>query len=128
MHFLSITVLDFMVVWKKFVNQWKQIIPTRLSLSDENKIEILLRNHGNQSWHYEVVDELPYQLQNRDFSIIGDIKAKGNEKISYYIRPLSRGVYAFGNLNVFLMSRLRLVKRRVTIPRTQCTGLSVSFK
>jgi uncharacterized protein (DUF58 family) len=115
--FLSITVLDFIWLFgRNLLISGNRIIPTRLSLSDENKIEILLRNHGNQTWHFEVVDELPYQLQNRDFSIIGNIKARGNEKISYSIRPLSRGVYAFGNLNVFLMSRLRLVKRRVTIP------------
>ena len=57
----------------------------RLSLSDENKIEIVLQNQSNSDYNYEIIDELPVQLQERDFLIKGYIKAKMNKKEIYWL-------------------------------------------
>lgn len=94
-------------------------VATRLSLSDENRIDITLRNHGNRNWYFELVDELPEQLQIRNFSISSKIDAYSNCELQYSIRPTSRGVYSFGKIQVFLMSNLRLVKRRIQLPLEQ---------
>lgn len=94
-------------------------VATRLSLSDENRIDITLRNHGNRNWFFELVDELPEQLQIRNFSINSKIDAYSNCELQYSIRPTSRGVYSFGKIQVFLMSNLRLVKRRIQLPLEQ---------
>lgn len=94
-------------------------VATRLSLSDENRIDITLRNHGNRNWFFELVDELPEQLQIRNFSINSKINAYSNCELQYSIRPTSRGVYSFGKIQVFLMSNLRLVKRRIQLPLEQ---------
>lgn len=88
----------------------------RLSLSDDNRITILLRNHGRRTWYFELIDELPEQLQIRDFSIRGKIEALGNSELNYYIKPLSRGVYAFGKLNVIIRSQLKLAGRQIRLP------------
>ncbi len=88
----------------------------RLSLSDENRIVLLLRNHGRRSWYFELIDELPEQVQIRDFSIKGKIEALGNAEMIYHLKPLSRGVYAFGKLNVIIMSNLKLAGRQIRLP------------
>lgn len=115
--FFSIVLIDFTWLYaKKILIQGNRITQPLLSLSDENKIELIIRNLSSRSWNLNIIDELPFQLQKRDFNIKLDIKPKSNEKIAYYIRPLSRGEYHFGNLNVFVKSKLGLIKRRVVIP------------
>ncbi len=118
--FLSLTVIDLAWLFsKKILIQGNRIMPHMLSLSDDNPVEIILRNLSPRFWHLEIVDELPEQLQVRDFTISISLKPFANEKLKYSIRPLSRGVYTFGLLNIFAMSRLKLISRRVQLPVEQ---------
>ncbi len=118
--FSAFTLLDFTWLFsKKVLIQGNRIVPHMLSLSDDNQVEIMLRNLSSRFWHVDIVDELPEQLQVRDFRMMIELLPFGNEKVSYKIRPLSRGVYAFGLLNIFAMSKLKLVKRRVQLPLEQ---------
>jgi uncharacterized protein (DUF58 family) len=118
--FLAFTCLDFLWLFgKKIPLQGNRTLPHMLSLSDDNRVDILLRNLSSRFWHIDIVDELPEQLQVRDFNMTLSLPPKSNESIHYMIRPLSRGIYAFGFLNVFVMSRLGLVKRRLPLPLEQ---------
>jgi uncharacterized protein (DUF58 family) len=104
---------------KKQMLSGQRTVPPRLSLSDENRIGVQLSNLGKQHLTFELVDELPVQLQVRDFSIKGTLTANGTRHLHYSIRPLSRGAYSFGEMNVFLMSRLKLMQRRIRLPLEQ---------
>jgi len=115
--FCALTLIDFTWLFKQRVLiQGNRILPHMLSLSDDNKIDIILRNMSPRFWYVDIVDELPEQLQERNFKMSLQLGAYGNEKLTYTIRPLSRGIYTFGVLNIFSMSRLKLVKRRVQLP------------
>lgn len=85
----------------------------RLSLADENDIILNVTNRTKRDWQYELIDELPAQLQIRDFLLEGHIKALGTKQHSYKIQPKSRGVYTFQSVNLFLIGRLGVLKRRI---------------
>ena len=115
--FGAFVLVDFIWLFgRKVLIQGNRILPHMLSLSDENQVQIMLRNLSSRFWHIRIVDELPEQLQERNFNMELELHPYGNERLSYMIRPLSRGVYAFGRLNIFAMSRLKLVSRRVQLP------------
>lgn len=116
----ALTLIDGLWLFiQRILIQANRITPTLFSLSDENKVELILRNLSNRQWHLEIVDELPEQFQKRDFKIKKRIDSLGNLSCHYHLRPLQRGEYHFGQLNIFVMSHLRLVRRRIRIPIEQ---------
>ncbi len=89
------------------------------SLGDENRIDLLLKNHALISLQIEVIDELPFQLQKRDFRQVVFLAPREVKKISYTIRPVLRGEYHFGNTVIYLRSKLKLVSRRINAGQLQ---------
>lgn len=90
----------------------RRITPERLSNGDENPVQIELSSRYAFPVSLELVDELPEQFQRRDFLMHARLPARGEASLSYDLRPVKRGVYAFGALNVFVRSPLGLVERR----------------
>jgi uncharacterized protein (DUF58 family) len=90
----------------------KRTVAARFSNGDENKVLISLQNNYAFILKTKIVDELPPQFQLRDWEKKASLK--GNEKISipFTLRPVERGEYHFGKLNVFVTSPLGLVTRR----------------
>lgn len=87
-----------------------------LSLGDENRISVTISNSYNFKTASVIVDELPEQLQERNFEIKTDFRAFEKEKkIKYKITPKSRGLYTFGNINIFAKSPLKIAERRVIV-------------
>jgi uncharacterized protein (DUF58 family) len=83
-------------------------------MGDENKITLNLENSFNFKVDIEIIDELPEQLQERDFHLqIQGITGESKE-IVYRIVPKSRGIYCFGKIHLFITSKLKLVERRIT--------------
>ena len=87
-------------------------LPRIFSLSDENPVRIELHNRSAQPLRLTVIDELPVQFQQRDFERSLPLAPGARETLRYTLRPTSRGVYAFGAINVFLETRLGLLQRR----------------
>jgi uncharacterized protein (DUF58 family) len=86
--------------------------PERFSNGDENLVTLFLENRYSFKTSIEVIDEIPYQFQRRDVLFEAQVNARSGQQIHYHLRPVSRGVYEFGHVNVFIMTPLRLVKRR----------------
>ncbi len=76
--------------------------PRILELGEQNKILIKIKNDNKYTLKLSVIDELPYQLQIRDFEKSINIAALETGEIDYTIKPYSRGVYAFGDINIFI--------------------------
>ncbi|RMF00789.1 MAG: DUF58 domain-containing protein, partial [Bacteroidetes bacterium] len=64
------------------------------------------------SFHLTVIDELPVQLQVRDFSLRVDLAAGAQQQLTYTIRPTERDAYHFGRILLYLSTRLGLLERR----------------
>ena len=89
------------------------------SLSDPNPVHLHLLNRSNLHLHLTVIDELPLQFQRRDFEIHCSLPPGEPFQIDYPLTPLTRGIYAFGAINVFLATRLGLVERRLVFEQPQ---------
>ncbi len=97
----------------------KRTIQPILSLSDPNPVEVYLENKSQLHLHLNVEDELPDQLQRRDFQVGIDLSAGGSHIIQYEIRPLTRGSYLFGDVVVFVSTRLGIIERKLRSAQAQ---------
>ncbi|MEH6304077.1 DUF58 domain-containing protein [Olivibacter sp. CPCC 100613] len=86
--------------------------PTRLSNSDVNDIWITSENHYPFVVRIGIIDEIPYQFQKRDIWFEQTIGAKERRSFSYPLRPVKRGLYAFGKLRTFVQSPIGFIQRR----------------
>lgn len=107
--------------------QAKRVAPERLSNGDENQIKIYLKSRYNFKIDCDIIDELPVQFQNRDFLYHLKVDALGENEISYFVKPVDRGEYVFGNLNVFVIGYFKLVKRKYTFDHAQQVACYPSF-
>lgn len=87
-------------------------VPERLSNGDENTVRIHVKSRYPFPLVLELVDELPEQFQRRDFMLVSRLRAMGDCSLTYALRPVKRGVYQFGSLNVFVRTPLGLAERR----------------
>lgn len=91
-----------------------RIVPERLSNGDENKILITVKNGFSFPVAIDIIDELPEQLQIRDFRKKERLAGGGQARVRYSIKPARRGEYVFGNILLYVSSRLGLLSRRFT--------------
>lgn len=89
-----------------------RVTPEKLSNGDENSIVISVNNFYTFPIYTKVIDEIPDQFQIRNFEIKRKIKNNTTDDFQYYLRPVTRGEYFFGNLNVYVSSPLRLISKR----------------
>jgi len=104
--------VDLILLFKQKGISASRILPEKLSNGDDNPIELTLQNNYNFKTSLLIIDELPFQYQKRDFEINTQLKAHDKKKITYTLRPLERGEYYFGNLNIYANSTIGLVTRR----------------
>lgn len=99
----------------------------RFSLGDNNKVFLTIKNNYVFPANVSIIDELPVQFQERNW--IRKLKVKGNtsEQILYTLRPVSRGEYRFGNINVFVNGPLQLVKRKFIFEAHQVVKVYPSY-
>ncbi|WP_121966397.1 DUF58 domain-containing protein [Myroides sp. N17-2] len=111
--FFATILVDITILFtKKDKIQATRILPEKLSNSDDNHIYISIENKYNIAVQCEIIDEIPFQFQRRDFEIIKSIAAKELKTLSYTLRPTERGEYVFGKLNIYVSSPLKLVSKR----------------
>jgi len=90
----------------------KRISADKLSNGDENEISIYLENFYTFNTELRVFDEIPHQFQRRDLEFNLGLTAGESKVIKYHLRPVKRGEYSFGAVNVLLSSPLKLFSRR----------------
>lgn len=111
-------ILDVLILFfAKNGIEGSRITPEKLSNGDENEIKISIKNFYTFPISVQLIDEIPFQFQIRDFEIRQKIKASSEKEINYYLRPTERGEYYFGNLNVYVSSPLCLISRRFTFDK-----------
>ncbi|MEM7107673.1 MAG: DUF58 domain-containing protein [Bacteroidota bacterium] len=89
-----------------------RVTPEKLSNGDQNELLVKLSNFYTFRVHLDIIDEIPHQFQVRDHHHMLSLATRKNETLSYFLRPVKRGEYSFGALNVYASSNIGLVKRR----------------
>ena len=86
--------------------------PERLSNGDHNEIRIYAENLYPFMIQLKVIDELPFQFQKRDLDFQLSLAPREKKVIKYQLRPVKRGEYHFGKVNIFVSTILGTVKRK----------------
>ncbi len=92
----------------------KRYISERLSNGDINPVSITVKNNYPFSVAMEIIEELPFQLQERKHYYKRKFAAGEEVGFSYELRPVERGEYNFGNILAYASSLLGLIQRGFT--------------
>jgi uncharacterized protein (DUF58 family) len=90
----------------------ERIATDRFSIGDDNKVVLKLSNYYPFPARVSVIDELPEQFQERNWLRRARIPGKESTELEYTLRPVTRGEYNFGSINMFVHGPLKLAKRR----------------
>ena len=99
----------------------------RFSLGDENKVVLTIVNGFGFKVKLEIIDEIPVQFQQRNWLMKSHLDKNETQNIQYFLRPVQRGVYEFGNINVFVNGPLKLSKRRFIFKVAQTVSVYPSY-
>lgn len=102
-------------------------VSDRLSNGDENKVEIEVSNKMPFVLDVQIIDELPEQVQERNFLLKLRLDSRERKTLSYTITPVQRGEYRFGDIILYLQSQLGLVRRRQDIKAAEKVRVYPSF-
>lgn len=108
---LVLTDIFLLFVKKNPVHSHRKL-PKLFTLGDDNTVHLVIENKSGQRLFLSIIDELPIQLQKRDFELPALLSPGETREMNYEIRPTERGIYRFGAINIFASSFLGLVQRR----------------
>jgi len=99
----------------------------RLSNGDVNEIRIDIENYYAYNVSLEIIDEVPHQFQKRD--VLFHVQLNGGEKkiLRYQLRPVKRGSYEFGVINIYVKAMLALFSRRYIVGEPQNVPVYPSY-
>lgn len=86
--------------------------PDKLSNGDENEIRIHVENFYPFKATLNIIDEIPHQFQRRDLNFELSLAPGEKKIIQYSLRPVKRGEYSFGSVNVYVSSPIGFLSRR----------------
>ena len=108
-----LTILDTIILFAaKNGVKGKRVLPEKFSNGDENPVNLVISNYYTFNVNVTIIDEVPVQFQVRDFSIERKLEASSSSEIEYKLRPVERGEYHFGKLNIYVTSVFGLISRR----------------
>lgn len=113
---IAVLVADFILLFTavKSISATRKT-PRILGLADSVAIKLKIIYRGLLDLDAMVIDELPEELQERNFRLLTKL-TPGITNLSYSIKALNRGIYSFGNLNVFIESPIHFARRRLILP------------
>ena len=90
-------------------------VSDQLSLSDQQPVKYQITNNSATAVLIELLDELPYQLQQRKFLYQLELPAEEKWKVEHHIQPTKRGLYQFGKLHLYVSHGfINFLQKRIT--------------
>lgn len=105
----------------------KRHIGERLSNGDDNNIELVLQNNYRFPVTIDLIDEIPHQFQKRDFKMTLTVDSRKQRRLHYALRPVKRGEYEFGYVQVYVRSPLAFIVRRFRFEAATKVAVYPSF-
>jgi uncharacterized protein (DUF58 family) len=113
-----LVVADYLTTTRPHEIEVERINDTKLSLGADNLITLLLANRGRRPVRFQVRDEYPYRFNSDATILAGEIAPYDIHEARYHVRPLQRGDYSFGDINIRYISTLKTFVRQVRYPAT----------
>jgi uncharacterized protein (DUF58 family) len=105
----------------------QRFTPEKFSNGDDNPIRIFLQNFYQFTVKLRVIDEVPQQFQMREAQFWVTLKAGETKAINYNLRPVKRGEYHFGSLNVLVTGPIGFISRRFQFAESVMVPVYPSF-
>ena len=105
----------------------QRIVGDKFSNGEENPVRIRVENKYPFAVRVRVVDEAPVEFQERNNSLNFCLSSHEHKEGTYFLRPVKRGAYRFGQVRVFVTSRLSLVERRYSFGKEKEVAVYPSF-
>lgn len=113
---IGLVLLDVLVTPRPELIEAERLNDTRLSLGAENLITVLLANRSPRALHVTVRDEYPYQFPADRMTLTGTLPPYDILEVTYHVRPVQRGDYHFGDINLRYRSVLQTFVRQARYP------------
>ncbi|HAE29923.1 MAG TPA: DUF58 domain-containing protein [Flavobacteriales bacterium] len=127
--FLALTVFDVVVLFmSKGKIEATRNLSDRLSLGDDNTIELVLKSSYKMPVNTRVMDELPDEFQVRNNEEQIHFIPGSTERIVYDVKPVRRGVYKWKKINVYVSTVLNFAERRYRLGDSVEAGCYPSIK
>ncbi len=111
--FVILLVYDYLLLFAKNKGFFaRRSMAERLSNGDENIIRIDLENLYPYTVQLQIIDEVPHQFQKRDVLFKLSLAAGDKKILRYNLRPVKRGNYQFGVVNIYVTTTCGLLSRR----------------
>ncbi len=101
--------------------------PDRLSNGDDNSLEIHIESFYPFPVRAGIVDEIPFQFQERNIWFDVKLSPRVPRVINYQLRPVKRGEYEFGKIHVYVSSPIGLIRRRYSFDEPETLPVYPSF-
>lgn len=109
---LGLVLVDIYLLYRTKGIEANRSHDAKLSNGDENKIVLSLQSSYAHDIALEIIDEIPIQFQRRDILWKSELAPGERKSLQYHLRPVKRGEYHFGSINVFALTNIALVKRK----------------
>lgn len=123
---LILVELILLFAHKKPISGTRQVF-NPMSLGDENKVKISIRNNYNFPVRLMVYDNAPYQLQLRDLKFGFFLMPSQAKQIEYIVEPKDRGEYEFGDVFTFSSVFSHLIQRKFVVKVSQKVAVHPSI-
>ena len=124
---IFITFADFILILFSGKITAKRKLPEKLSNGDYNPILIDFLSTYPIKMNINVIDELPKQFQKRDFGLKLILEPRQKTTKRYTLRPIKRGIYNFGKMNVYISSPIQLAMLRKHFSKNKDVTVYPSF-
>jgi uncharacterized protein (DUF58 family) len=113
---LALVVADVLLTPRPSQIETQRTHDNRLSLGVPNLISVTLTNRSERPIRFTLRDEYPHPFPSDATFLAGEIPARGSTEVRYHVRPLQRGDYEFGDINLRYPSQLGTFTRQARYP------------
>jgi uncharacterized protein (DUF58 family) len=124
---LAVIVDTALLFGRRYALRAERVTSDRWSNGDDNKVVLNFQNNYSFPVQASVIDELPYQFQERHWMRRQRFDKNSEAQVVYTVKPLTRGEYFFGQINVFVKGPLQLARRRFIFPAEQTIKVYPSY-
>ncbi len=124
----SLSLIDLYILFRiKDPVDVQRMMTQRLSNGDDNKIQLTIESYYPFEVTLDIIDEIPFQFQVRDFELGLTLKPGQKKTLTYELRPTERGEYHFGAVHIYSRSSIGLITRRSRIDLATMVPVYPSF-
>lgn len=109
---LLLTVIDIFLVHGIKNISVERKMPQRFDLNEEHTIDLEIENNSAQPVFIRLYEYAPVEVQARNLFFDFHLLPLAKKKLMYSFTPKRRGVFAFGDIHIYVRSVLNLVQQK----------------